>query len=416
MRPKATTTRLAMIAFASAGLLAAPAALAGSFGGGAVTVNEGVLNALGTGQPPVASNYGAYSAGSVAVAPTTAIGAPRGAGSASVSPYQVFPTQEGSVVLPSYPLLFPPRDNPRSVVVSPQGSPAPARMSSPAQVPSSSSLSSQQQPESQFIAPKPKVASTPALAPTSSSGSTAMASSTPPPAPAPTPAPATKTSDSMTEVSSSQPPEPVTLPAKPPVKKTMEEPVQTVARPEMKAPEEDPAGNSMTAEASSSQTPPPPPTVTPAPSDSGSTEMAKAPEPPAAPKMEDKPEPKTEAKPAEPFQTAAVSATAPVDDNFATLLFAPGDEALTDDMKTSLNKIIGDMKADKDMRIQLLSYAGGENLSVNQARRLSLKRALAVRRYLLDQDIRANRMDVRALGKAVDGGSLDRVDVKAARR
>ncbi|HEX9159869.1 MAG TPA: OmpA family protein [Rhizomicrobium sp.] len=62
-------------------------------------------------------------------------------------------------------------------------------------------------------------------------------------------------------------------------------------------------------------------------------------------------------------------------------------------------------------RVQLEAYAGAPGDKSSDARRLSLKRALAVRQLLIDSGIPSNRIDVRAMGGAEDKGPDDRVDV-----
>ena len=62
-------------------------------------------------------------------------------------------------------------------------------------------------------------------------------------------------------------------------------------------------------------------------------------------------------------------------------------------------------------RVQLEAYAGTPGDKSSDARRLSLKRALAVRQLLIDSGIPSNRIDVRAMGGAEDKGPDDRVDV-----
>jgi len=48
----------------------------------------------------------------------------------------------------------------------------------------------------------------------------------------------------------------------------------------------------------------------------------------------------------------------------------------------------------------------------SETRRLSFRRALVVRSYLIEQGVSSARMDVRALGNKVEGGGpADRVDL-----
>ena len=86
-------------------------------------------------------------------------------------------------------------------------------------------------------------------------------------------------------------------------------------------------------------------------------------------------------------------------------------------MKSALNGAIAAMKADEQLRVQLVAYASGTPEQANQARRLSLSRAIAVRSYMIEQGVRGTRIDVRALGNRTDsGGPPDRVDVVAIER
>ncbi len=92
------------------------------------------------------------------------------------------------------------------------------------------------------------------------------------------------------------------------------------------------------------------------------------------------------------------------------LAFEPEDARLSDTHRALLKSVVARLSEDPDASVQLLAYAQGENRS--KARRLSLSRALAVRSYLLSQDVRNTRIEVRALGDQVPpGGKPDRVDV-----
>ena len=62
-------------------------------------------------------------------------------------------------------------------------------------------------------------------------------------------------------------------------------------------------------------------------------------------------------------------------------------------------------------RIQLMAYAGKRGDKDSDARRLSLKRALAIRQVLIDDGVAAERIDVHAMGGVDDSGPTDRVDV-----
>jgi flagellar motor protein MotB len=62
-------------------------------------------------------------------------------------------------------------------------------------------------------------------------------------------------------------------------------------------------------------------------------------------------------------------------------------------------------------RVQLEAYGGAPGDKSSDARRLSLKRALAVRQLLIDNGVPSNRIDVRAMGGVDDKGPTNRVDV-----
>jgi outer membrane protein OmpA-like peptidoglycan-associated protein len=92
------------------------------------------------------------------------------------------------------------------------------------------------------------------------------------------------------------------------------------------------------------------------------------------------------------------------------LAFAPGSAAL------------GDMAAELDAtaarlgpgtgRVQIFAHATPTDESASSARRLALKRALAVRGYLIERGVPSDRIDVRALGDSA--GATDAVDIVVA--
>jgi len=62
-------------------------------------------------------------------------------------------------------------------------------------------------------------------------------------------------------------------------------------------------------------------------------------------------------------------------------------------------------------RIELQAFGGTKGDKGSDARRLSLKRALAIRQVLIDDGVSPDRIDVRAMGGVDDTGPADRVDV-----
>ena len=158
---------------------------------------------------------------------------------------------------------------------------------------------------------------------------------------------------------------------------------------------------------------PPPPAKAPPPK----APVAVAPEPPPPAKT---PPPKAPVAPvAAPPAQPQIAARPPAGSSPGTLLrmgFEPGSSELAKPLRTRLDAIAERLVSDPDMRIQLRAFAAGKKEAANQARRLSLIRALAVRSYLIKQGVRATRMDVRALGNGFGDGPPDRVDVVLAER
>jgi outer membrane protein OmpA-like peptidoglycan-associated protein len=62
-------------------------------------------------------------------------------------------------------------------------------------------------------------------------------------------------------------------------------------------------------------------------------------------------------------------------------------------------------------RVQILAYGGAKGDKGSDARRLALKRALAIRQVLIDDGVPSERIDVHAMGGVEDTGPTDRVDV-----
>lgn len=91
------------------------------------------------------------------------------------------------------------------------------------------------------------------------------------------------------------------------------------------------------------------------------------------------------------------------------MLFDAGSAILSPEASAELNALVSSIR-DTTQRVQLKAHATTADNGAS-ARRLSLKRALASRAYLIDQGIESTRIDVRALGPANDGGPPDRVDL-----
>jgi outer membrane protein OmpA-like peptidoglycan-associated protein len=146
----------------------------------------------------------------------------------------------------------------------------------------------------------------------------------------------------------------------------------------------------------------PSPVPTVAPSRAAVTAMAAPPSLPPAPPVAATPV-------AAPAAVAAAAPGAPT-----RVLFAAGAADLPDSAKPALDALVQRLSSNDEVRLQLVAHASGGDDQANEARRISLQRALAVRSYLIEHGIASTRMDVRALGNRSDGAAgdpLDRVDV-----
>ncbi len=148
----------------------------------------------------------------------------------------------------------------------------------------------------------------------------------------------------------------------------------------------------------------------------GTTPTAPVASPPAieavapAPVAPSKPPPA--ASPAKPETRVAAVPKRPVPSGGAQQLrleFTAGSASISPAQLDQLKELGSRLESSSD-RVQIRSYAGAEGEDTGTARRISLKRALAVRSSLIEQNIRSTRIDVRALG-IVGEGPANRVDI-----
>jgi outer membrane protein OmpA-like peptidoglycan-associated protein len=96
------------------------------------------------------------------------------------------------------------------------------------------------------------------------------------------------------------------------------------------------------------------------------------------------------------------------------VLFAGGGTDPESQSAGQLKTLAGSLNAALDAGaagVELEAYGGPPGDKSSDARRLSLRRALAIRQLLIDSGVPAGRIDVRALGGIDDRGNADRVDV-----
>ncbi len=97
------------------------------------------------------------------------------------------------------------------------------------------------------------------------------------------------------------------------------------------------------------------------------------------------------------------------------LRFEAGASVFPAETRAELELIAADLMRHSS-RIEIRAYAGAPNDLSSPVRRLSLKRGLAVRQYLVDQGVLQSRIDVHALGGVRDNGPGERVDIVLSRR
>ena len=154
------------------------------------------------------------------------------------------------------------------------------------------------------------------------------------------------------------------------------------------------------AQPSASEAPPPPPPLPP------SETAPKKPESVA----------RTRSETTEPEQQAALPPATITPGTAFKVVFAPGASKMPASAKVPLRDLAAGLKGKKNLRLQLLAYAGGKSLSASKARHLSWRRALSVRSYLIKTGVRYNRIDMRSLGNKTTDEPLNRVDVVVVQR
>ena len=108
--------------------------------------------------------------------------------------------------------------------------------------------------------------------------------------------------------------------------------------------------------------------------------------------------------------------TGPDDLASVRVVFGADETDLPQGSDQELRGIVRLASADEHRRVRLVAYAGGDEDGGNQARRMSLSRALAVRTFLIQQGMPSGRLEVRALGNRSEGGPRDRVDLFVSER
>jgi outer membrane protein OmpA-like peptidoglycan-associated protein len=93
------------------------------------------------------------------------------------------------------------------------------------------------------------------------------------------------------------------------------------------------------------------------------------------------------------------------------ILYPEGVMELPEAAKPELDKLAAWLRQNPSVRVQIVGYASETANAESPARRTSLYRTLAVRKYLVENGILSTRMNVRALGAKTDELPRDRVEV-----
>lgn len=109
--------------------------------------------------------------------------------------------------------------------------------------------------------------------------------------------------------------------------------------------------------------------------------------------------------------SAAEAPLAPPEQALLRMIFEPNETALSATAREELTAFSKGF-LQRSGRLELKAYAGPPHDTSSTARRLSLRRALSVRRELVNNGIVIERIHVRALGGTSDNGPPDRVDIR----
>ena len=98
---------------------------------------------------------------------------------------------------------------------------------------------------------------------------------------------------------------------------------------------------------------------------------------------------------------------------FVRLEFARNEEEVTEAMSPPLQELVQYMQENPSTQLMVTSRAGSNIDDSSIARRVSLRRALAVRSFFMDKGIATDRVSVDALGNSsLDNASQERVDIR----
>jgi outer membrane protein OmpA-like peptidoglycan-associated protein len=135
--------------------------------------------------------------------------------------------------------------------------------------------------------------------------------------------------------------------------------------------------------------------------------------PPAVPQLDAPEEPRIATLPPDSPATTPPAPTlgALARPDVVKILYPEGVMELPESAKPDLAKVAAWLRQNPSVRVAITGYASDPAGAGKQARRTSLYRTLAVRKYLVENGVLSTRMDVRALGDKTDELPQDRVEI-----
>ncbi len=111
-------------------------------------------------------------------------------------------------------------------------------------------------------------------------------------------------------------------------------------------------------------------------------------------------------------EKAIPQTSALIDDSLLSLEFLPAQTEILHDDRAKIMKLVNEIKQDSRKRLKIKSYASQVDDRPGSARRVSLQRAIAIRSVMVESGIEGVRINVQAMGDAVESGEQDRADIQ----
>lgn len=121
-------------------------------------------------------------------------------------------------------------------------------------------------------------------------------------------------------------------------------------------------------------------------------------------------------KPITKPQTASLPPVRGTVQQTARIPFDGDSVALPPSAPDTMKAMVAVLTKDDRTRLVIYAFAKGDKRSPGRARRVSLSRALSIRRYLIKNGVRGTRAEIRAMGDKTQEQPIDRVDLVLLKR